>query len=324
MSKPKATVRKCKGCGLDFNTFVNTHVQYCKSCALKNRGERKEQKIKEEQVLKEPHICEECGKEYFVDFRKEIRSPSRFCSKSCCNRYSSSKRDLNARKVLPCKICGGDVEVKINAGARNTVCENCRDRIEQEKQEKRLHRVYKDETGVRIVSLTGRVSCRYCGRDITTPNIKSHERSCEKNPESYHIKHSRKRRECKEGYIYLITNMLNGKKYIGKKVGKPEESKRYMGSGITIKEAISKYGKENFTKTILEYLPNGNLDERESFWIKEYDTYHTGYNLTRGGDGGATNQGKNWYTDGVHNKLSCNPPEGFEKGITFHSSKYKN
>lgn len=50
-------------------------------------------------------------------------------------------------------------------------------------------------------------------------------------------------------YIYMTTNLINGKKYIGQHKGKVNDS--YLGSGTTITKAIQKYGKENFKKDIL-------------------------------------------------------------------------
>ena len=57
-------------------------------------------------------------------------------------------------------------------------------------------------------------------------------------------------------YIYKIINKLNGKAYIGQhKIPKyKEDFRRYMGKGIAIREAIKKYGKENFDKIILEEI----------------------------------------------------------------------
>ena len=45
--------------------------------------------------------------------------------------------------------------------------------------------------------------------------------------------------------IYKTTNLINGKIYIGMSKNKKEN---YLGSGIYLKYAIDKYGKENFKK----------------------------------------------------------------------------
>lgn len=51
------------------------------------------------------------------------------------------------------------------------------------------------------------------------------------------------------GYIYKVTNLLNGKWYIGSKRGDVDLT--YYGSGKAIKRAINKYGKVNFKLKIL-------------------------------------------------------------------------
>ena len=88
-------------------------------------------------------------------------------------------------------------------------------------------------------------------------------------------------------YIYKITNNLNGNSYIGLKTSTVEESESYYGSGKLIAKAIQKYGKENFTKEILERnISNFDLlCEREKYYIKLYDTKINGYNMTDGGLG---------------------------------------
>lgn len=86
--------------------------------------------------------------------------------------------------------------------------------------------------------------------------------------------------------VYKTTNLLNGKFYVGKD-SKNDES--YIGSGKILKQAIKKYGRENFKKEILEYCVDLNhLNEREKFWIAELKCRESDicYNIGTGGDGG--------------------------------------
>ena len=97
------------------------------------------------------------------------------------------------------------------------------------------------------------------------------------------------------GFIYITTNHVNGKRYIGqKKYDKNGKWKKYLGSGIALKNAISKYGENNFSKEIIEECETKEkLDEREIFWINCYDATNNKdfYNIASGGDGGNTIQG---------------------------------
>lgn len=90
-------------------------------------------------------------------------------------------------------------------------------------------------------------------------------------------------------YIYKTTNTLNGKIYIGLSSKQVEESEDYLGSGVILNQAINKYGKEHFTKEILERdIENYDLlIEREIYWIKELESKveHGNYNMTDGGQG---------------------------------------
>ena len=88
-------------------------------------------------------------------------------------------------------------------------------------------------------------------------------------------------------YIYKITNNINGKEYIGYKTKTVNESKNYYGSGIIIKHAIKKYGKDNFSKNILYRGITSfyKLKHIEKECIRLFDTFRNGYNLTLGGDG---------------------------------------
>lgn len=85
-------------------------------------------------------------------------------------------------------------------------------------------------------------------------------------------------------YIYLTTNKVNGKKYIGQHKGKPDDS--YLGSGIGILRAIKKYGKENFSKEILCYCETREeADRKEKEIIAKYNAVKSKqfYNNQEGG-----------------------------------------
>lgn len=87
-------------------------------------------------------------------------------------------------------------------------------------------------------------------------------------------------------YIYKITNNINGKWYIGKHNG---SDPNYMGSGKVLKQAYKKYGKENFSKIILEEcLTEIELNRLEEDWITKTNaiTDPLSYNLVNGGTGG--------------------------------------
>lgn len=94
-------------------------------------------------------------------------------------------------------------------------------------------------------------------------------------------------------YIYVITNLINGKQYVGKTTDTIEKRWSIHLKDATRREkeqrplykAIKKYGIENFTIKELEKCDIQFLSERERYWIKKLDTYNNGYNATLGGDG---------------------------------------
>lgn len=87
-------------------------------------------------------------------------------------------------------------------------------------------------------------------------------------------------------YIYKTINRINNLIYVGQSSKDSYASESYLGSGAKLRRAIKKYGKENFTKEILEdNVEPSMLDEREIYWIEFYNSIDSsiGYNLTRGG-----------------------------------------
>lgn len=87
------------------------------------------------------------------------------------------------------------------------------------------------------------------------------------------------------GYIYITTNTINGKKYIGRHKSNIFDDS-YKGSGSIFLKAINKYGEENFKVSILEECSSEEeLDEKEEYWINFYDAVNNDefYNLSKSG-----------------------------------------
>jgi group I intron endonuclease len=88
--------------------------------------------------------------------------------------------------------------------------------------------------------------------------------------------------------VYKTTNKINGRSYIGMTNGNNPD---YLGSGKLIKQAIEKYGRENFQRETLEICDTEQgLREAEARWIEHFDAVSSDdfYNLMEGGRGGDT------------------------------------
>ena len=104
-----------------------------------------------------------------------------------------------------------------------------------------------------------------------------------------------------EAFVYLITNIFNGKKYIGKKLAKFKTTKKplkgrknkrrgtkesdwktYWGSSENLIDDVKRLGEDNFTREILYYCPSRGvasyLEAKEQFERKvlETDEYYNG------------------------------------------------
>lgn len=94
--------------------------------------------------------------------------------------------------------------------------------------------------------------------------------------------------------IYKIINNMNEKIYIGKtKYSLQRRLRQHFYYAIKkkrnlkISNAIRKYGKNNFKIVLLaECIDNKDANKCETGFIHYYDSYHNGYNMTLGGDGG--------------------------------------
>ena len=92
-------------------------------------------------------------------------------------------------------------------------------------------------------------------------------------------------------YIYKIINDINDKVYIGKTQFSIEkrfnehckDAFRIKNEKRPLYNAMQKYGIQYFHIELIEETENP--EEREKYWIQQYDSFKNGYNATLGGDG---------------------------------------
>ncbi len=90
-----------------------------------------------------------------------------------------------------------------------------------------------------------------------------------------------------QAQIYLVSNKLNGKQYVGQTIN-PHLP---IGHGRILKSAYKLHGKDNFTyEPICKDIANrASLNAIERFWISVIDTIvPNGYNIDLGGSEGST------------------------------------
>lgn len=100
------------------------------------------------------------------------------------------------------------------------------------------------------------------------------------------------------GYVYLLLNKVNGKRYVGQTSKTVEErfqehcGQSASGSSYKIHRALRKYGKDNFEVITLMYVDSdtregliSKLNYCEKYFVKKFDSRKNGYNMTNGGDG---------------------------------------
>lgn len=114
------------------------------------------------------------------------------------------------------------------------------------------------------------------------------------------------RKEKQYHFIYKTVNLINGQYYIGMHSTNCLEDD-YIGSGMRLWYSIKKYGRENFKKEILEFLPDRKtLDLREEEIVtKEIVSDPMCLNLKTGGQKSPGTLGKK-YSEETRKKMSAN------------------
>lgn len=113
-------------------------------------------------------------------------------------------------------------------------------------------------------------------------------------------------------YTYITTNLINGNQYVGDH-STDNLNDGYLGSGINIVRAIKKYGKENFSKEILELFDsNQKAFDAQKKYINEYNTLRpNGYNISPMGghqcSGGVSEETKKQISKSVSKNFKNNP-----------------
>lgn len=104
--------------------------------------------------------------------------------------------------------------------------------------------------------------------------------------------------------IYLYTNTINGKRYVGQTQREDKEriSEHLRKNKTVFDKAVSKYGMDAFKYEVIDTAETTKeLNEKERYWIKKLKTKHpNGYNLT---DGGNTTRGYH-HTKEAREKMS--------------------
>jgi group I intron endonuclease len=101
-----------------------------------------------------------------------------------------------------------------------------------------------------------------------------------------------------QGIIYLITNKVNGHKYVGQTT--QSMNKRWQQHIIEsnkmsqkpLHRAFRKYGVDKFVIKEIDECDESLLNQREEYWINHYNTFESveGYNATSGGERPSFNQ----------------------------------
>lgn len=91
-------------------------------------------------------------------------------------------------------------------------------------------------------------------------------------------------------YVYMFKNLINDKVYIGQTINPSRRKASHIHAARTdvqypLQRSIRKHGVENFSFEVIEECVDEKIDEREKFWISQFDSRNPerGYNIHIGG-----------------------------------------
>jgi hypothetical protein len=130
-------------------------------------------------------------------------------------------------------------------------------------------------------------------------------------------------------FIYKTTNNINGKYYYGAHSTK-NLNDGYLGSGVALKKAILKYGKENFIREVVEFCDGAEeMYLKEEKIVSEHYKKEECYNINVGGKGGWNYVNSNGLSKGDNNPMRKYPElrvylSEFNKNLRTGNEKYAN
>ena len=132
------------------------------------------------------------------------------------------------------------------------------------------------------------------------------------------------------GYIYSITNKLNWKRYIGQTVKKNINDRwsahlKQNSNCRYLKHALAKYGKDNFNFEVILECDDSDLNNRELYYMKYYNTIvPNGYNLREAGNHGRHNEETKLKIKKTLSSWYSNLPESKKKELSERQSGERN
>jgi hypothetical protein len=122
--------------------------------------------------------------------------------------------------------------------------------------------------------------------------------------------------------VYITTNLINGKKYIG---SDSNNNPNYLGSGTGFVKALKKYGKKNFKKqTLATATCYEEMRELEEYYISYYNAHKSSLFYNRSDKGQGQGSGERHWNFGKKLKIETkNKKSQSMFGKKLHSDEQK-